>query len=137
MKYPLATVEALLNVFSTGIGGGCDIRCQFHAILAHVAWGTMLRQSIIPPWLGYFIVMPITTYASFFYLVTYVKGMGLEDLEGCECFFSRSNTLVSSVRYASVFHQHQEVAEYMKHLDAMETSQNLSKCGELHNAILT
>ncbi|KAF8188532.1 hypothetical protein K438DRAFT_1463105, partial [Mycena galopus ATCC 62051] len=38
------------------------------------------------------------------YLATYVEGMGIEDLEGCECFFSKSNGLSRSVRYASVFH---------------------------------
>ncbi|KAF8162210.1 hypothetical protein K438DRAFT_1466244, partial [Mycena galopus ATCC 62051] len=38
------------------------------------------------------------------YLATYVEGMGIKDLEGCEHFFSKSNGLSRSVQYASVFH---------------------------------
>jgi len=53
--------------------------------------------------------------------------MGLEDLEGCERFFSKSNALASSLRYASVFHQQQKIVEFMKHMDAFETYHNLSE----------
>jgi len=60
------------------------------------------------------------------FLVTYVKGMGLKDLEGCECFFSKSNALASSICYASIFHQKQKIVEYMKHIDQFETSQKIS-----------
>ncbi|KJA19679.1 hypothetical protein HYPSUDRAFT_143435, partial [Hypholoma sublateritium FD-334 SS-4] len=59
-------------------------------------------------------------------LATYVDGLGLEDLEGCECFFSKSNALAGSTRYASVFHRHQSISEFCKHVDAFETYQNLS-----------
>ncbi|KAF8193182.1 hypothetical protein K438DRAFT_1454381, partial [Mycena galopus ATCC 62051] len=38
------------------------------------------------------------------YLATYVKGMGIEDLEGCEYFYSKSNGLSRSVQYTSVYH---------------------------------
>jgi hypothetical protein len=61
------------------------------------------------------------------FLATYVKGMGLEDLEGCERFFSKSNALTSSLRYASVFHRQQKIVEFMKHMDNTETYQNLSR----------
>ncbi|KAJ6538073.1 hypothetical protein B0H19DRAFT_1213662 [Mycena capillaripes] len=37
-------------------------------------------------------------------LTTYVKGVGLEPLEGCESFFSKSNALASTTRYATRFH---------------------------------
>lgn len=61
------------------------------------------------------------------FLTKYVEGLGLEDLEGCERFFSKSNALASSVRYASVFHRKQSIREYCKHMDRQETYQNLSK----------
>jgi len=60
------------------------------------------------------------------FLATYVKGMGLEDLEGCERFFSKSNALASSLRYTSVFHRQQKMIEFMKHMDNFETYSNLS-----------
>ncbi|KAJ6555622.1 hypothetical protein DFH09DRAFT_1248404 [Mycena vulgaris] len=61
------------------------------------------------------------------FLATYVEGMGLEDLEGCERFFSRSNGLAKSCRYASRFHRQQEIATYVKHVDSFETYANLGK----------
>ncbi|KAJ7472491.1 hypothetical protein FB451DRAFT_1339449 [Mycena latifolia] len=48
------------------------------------------------------------------FLATYVEGMGLEDLEGCERFFSRSNGLAKSCRY-------------VKHFDSFEMYANLGK----------
>ncbi|KAF8991338.1 hypothetical protein BDQ17DRAFT_1393007 [Cyathus striatus] len=58
--------------------------------------------------------------------MSYAGGIGLEDLEGCECFFSRSNALASQIRHSSIFHRQQSIIEFMKHMDAFETSQNLS-----------
>ncbi|KAJ7861333.1 hypothetical protein B0H13DRAFT_2282463 [Mycena leptocephala] len=53
--------------------------------------------------------------------------MGLEDLEGCERFFSRSNTMAGSIRYASAFHRLQTLSTYFAHFDTHETYTNLSK----------
>ncbi|KXN91215.1 hypothetical protein AN958_02171 [Leucoagaricus sp. SymC.cos] len=61
------------------------------------------------------------------HLTTYIKRMGLENLKGCEHFFSRSNALASSTQYASVFHQWQSIIEFLKHMDSTETLQNLSQ----------
>lgn len=61
------------------------------------------------------------------HLTAYVPGIGLEDLKGCERFFSKSNALASLIQYTSVFHWCQRIVKYMKHMDTMETSQNLSK----------
>jgi hypothetical protein len=59
-------------------------------------------------------------------LATYVKGLGLEDLEGCERAFSKSNALAPSIRYASIFHRMQAIATYFDHNDTFEVYQNLS-----------
>ena len=61
------------------------------------------------------------------FLATYVKGMGLEDLEGGECFFSKSNALAPSIHHAGIFNQKQKIVEFVKHMDQNETYQNLSK----------
>ncbi|KAJ7890953.1 hypothetical protein B0H14DRAFT_3081615 [Mycena olivaceomarginata] len=54
------------------------------------------------------------------FLATYVEGLGLEDLKGCERYFSRSNALAKSVRYASKFHRRQEITTFMKQIDDLE-----------------
>ncbi|KAJ7200512.1 hypothetical protein GGX14DRAFT_466331, partial [Mycena pura] len=59
-------------------------------------------------------------------LSTYVKGMGLEDLEGCESFFSKSNALASTTRYATAFHRQQAITTYLKHADVADAYQGLS-----------
>jgi len=53
--------------------------------------------------------------------------MGLEDLEGCERCFSKSNALAPSLRYASIFHRKQAIYNYFKHSDNFEVYQNLSE----------
>jgi hypothetical protein len=53
--------------------------------------------------------------------------MGLEDLEGCERFFSKSNALARSTRYASIFHRRQTITTYLAHTDVYDTYANLSE----------
>jgi hypothetical protein len=69
--------------------------------------------------------MCTTAFAQSRNLATYVKGLGLEDLEGCERFFAKSNALASSTRYASVFHRCQAISEYARYTDKIDTYQNL------------
>ena len=57
----------------------------------------------------------------------YTKGMGLEDLEGCEHAFSKSNALAASLWYAGVFHRMQAIATYFEHNDNTEVFENLSE----------
>jgi hypothetical protein len=58
----------------------------------------------------------------------YMKGVGLEALETCESFFSKSNALASTTRYATRFHRQQAITTYLKHADQFDTYQGLSKC---------
>ncbi|KAI6020725.1 hypothetical protein BKA83DRAFT_4464456 [Pisolithus microcarpus] len=60
-------------------------------------------------------------------LTTYVEGLRLEDLEGCECTFSKSNALALSTRYVSIFHRRQAIVCYFEHNDEMEVYANLMK----------
>ncbi|KAF8209245.1 hypothetical protein K438DRAFT_1573302 [Mycena galopus ATCC 62051] len=62
------------------------------------------------------------------YLETYVEGIGIEDLEGCEHFFSKSNGLSRSVQYASVFHRKQTIRTYLAHMDTFDMSHHKGKC---------
>ncbi|KAJ7573296.1 hypothetical protein C8J56DRAFT_1008355 [Mycena floridula] len=59
-------------------------------------------------------------------LVLYLDGMGLEDFETCERYFSASNGLATAIRHASIFHRHQAISEYACHYDSFHTYANLS-----------
>ncbi|KAG1727459.1 uncharacterized protein EDB91DRAFT_1239526 [Suillus paluster] len=108
-KYPLAVVSKLLDVFGKDLGGGYDIGCSILGQLAHELNHTSLLD----------------------HLTTYVEGLRLEDLEGCERTFSKSNALTSSVRYSSIFHRRQAICNYFQHTDDFKVYANLSTF--LHN----
>ena len=120
-------VEILLEVFGADIGGGYDIGCKFGITLNRSELGPRARALNYKALVGSFHGHAHNRLCQLSFLATYVKGMGLEDLEGCERFFSKSNALASSLRYASIFHRQQKMVEFMKHMDNMETYQNLSK----------
>jgi len=126
-KYPLAVVEVLLEALGSDIGGGYDIGCKFGTTLDRSPLGDLARKLNYKALVGSFHGHAHNRLCQLLYLATYVKGMGLEDLEGCERFFSKSNGLASSLRYASVFHRQQKIVEFMQHMDTFETYHNLSK----------
>ncbi|KAJ7853472.1 hypothetical protein B0H14DRAFT_3450155 [Mycena olivaceomarginata] len=114
-KYPLAVVEELLDAFGMKTG------------LANSELGDRAREKGLKCLVGSFHGHAHNRLCQLQFLATYVEGMGLEDLEGCERFFSRSNGLAKSCRYASRFHRQQEITTYTKHFDSCETYANLSK----------
>jgi len=125
-KYPLAVVEALLDAFGEGIGNGYDIGCKFKTTVDRSDLGARARELRYRALVGSFHGHAHNRICQLSHLATYVKGMGLEDLEGCERFFSKSNALAASIRHATPFHRQQKIVEYMAHTDAFETEQKLS-----------
>ncbi|KAG6895254.1 hypothetical protein C0992_002338 [Termitomyces sp. T32_za158] len=125
-KYPIAVVSKLLNVFGEDLGGGYDIGCKFKTTIDNSTLGAQAHELRFKALVGSFHGHAHNRICQLSNLAAYVKGMGLEDLEGCERFFSKSNALAISVRYASVFHRRQKISEYMEHTDAFETQHNLS-----------
>jgi hypothetical protein len=126
-KYPLACVEKLLDVFGEDLGGGFDIGCKFKETLAKSPLGRRARELRHTCLVGSFHGHAHNRLCQLQHLAVYVKGLGLEDLEGCECAFSKSNALAASLRYASIFHRMQAIATYFEHNDTFEVYQNLSK----------
>jgi len=126
-KYLLAVVESLLDAFRTDIGGGYNIGCQFGTTLDWSELGPLACEKNYKALVGSFHGHAHNRLCQTSFLATYVMEMGLEDLEDCECFFSKSNALASSVCYASTFHQKQKIVEFMKHMDRFEMSQNISE----------
>ncbi|KAJ6457334.1 hypothetical protein C8R45DRAFT_1056376 [Mycena sanguinolenta] len=126
-KYPLAVVKELLDAFGMKLGAGYDVGCHFEATIANSELGDLAREKKLRCLVGSFHGHAHNRLCQLRFLATYVEGMGLEDLEGCERFFSRSNRLAKSCRYASRFHRQQEITTYAKHFDSFEMYANLSK----------
>ncbi|KAJ6451554.1 hypothetical protein C8R45DRAFT_1057106 [Mycena sanguinolenta] len=126
-KYPLAIVNTLLDAFGLKIGGGYDIGCHFETTINNSNLGDKARKNQFQSLVGSFHGHAHNHLCQLSFLATYVLGMGLEDLEGCERYFSRSNGLARSVRYASKFHRKQEITTFMREMDDFETYANLSK----------
>jgi hypothetical protein len=136
-KYPLAVVEALLDAFGPGIGCGYDIGCKFGKTLASSPLGPRAKELHYKSLVGIFHGHAHNRICQLSFLATYVEGLGLEDLEGCERFFSKSNALASSVRHASSFHRKQRIVEFLKHTDNNETYPNLSMLLRYHNSLFS
>ncbi|KAJ7894664.1 hypothetical protein B0H14DRAFT_3854252 [Mycena olivaceomarginata] len=126
-KYPLAVVQELLDVFSMKLGAGYDIGCHFNTTVRYSQLGDQARANKLKCLVGSFHGHAHNRLCQLSFLATYVEGMGLEDLEGCERYFSCSNALARSCCYASRFHRQQEITTYAKHFDSFETYANLSK----------
>ncbi|KAJ6459300.1 hypothetical protein C8R45DRAFT_1109624 [Mycena sanguinolenta] len=126
-KYPLAIVDTLLDAFGLKIGGGYDIGCHFETTINNSDLGDKARNNQFRSLVGSFHGHAHNRLCQLSFLATYVRGMGLEDLEGCERYFSRSNGLARSVRYASKFHRKQEITTFMRQIDDLETYANLGK----------
>jgi hypothetical protein len=126
-KYGLAITDALLDTFGPDLGQGYDIGCEFETTIKNSPIGDKARRLNLRVLVGAFHGHAHNCMCQLRFLTTYVCGLGLEDLEGCERFFSKSNALSRSTRYASVFHRRQSIATYMAHVDNFETYANLSK----------
>jgi KDZ transposase-like protein len=117
----------MLDVFGHDLALGYDIGCQFQTTLSNSPLGDKAQEKNHRCLVGAFHGHAHNRLCQSQFLATYVKGLGLEDLEGCERFFSKSNALASSTRYASTFHRRQAIAEYAGYCDKFETYQKLSK----------
>ncbi|KAJ7912929.1 hypothetical protein B0H13DRAFT_1712828 [Mycena leptocephala] len=126
-KYPLAIANELLDAFDRAIGFGYDIGCGFNTTVFNSPLGHRALLQNFSCLVGSFHGHAHNRLCQLLFLARYVLGMGLEDLEGCERFFSRSNAMVGSIRYASAFHRLQTLSTYFAHFDTHETYANLSK----------
>lgn len=113
-------------MFGADLGLGYDIGCGFATTIKKSPLGPRADELNLRMLVGAFHGHAHNRKCQLDNLATYVKGMGIEDLEGCERLFSKSNGLARSVRYASAFHRQQSIRTYFAHLDTFETYANLS-----------
>lgn len=116
-----------MDAFGADLGSGYDIGCGFDTTIKNSPLGPKAKDLNFKMLVGAFHGHAHHRMCQLRYLATYVLGLGVEDLEGCERFFSKSNALSRSVRYASVFHRKQTITTYLAHTDNFETYPNLSK----------
>ncbi|KAF8184353.1 hypothetical protein K438DRAFT_1937315 [Mycena galopus ATCC 62051] len=126
-KYPLAVTDCLIQHLGQDIGNGYDVGCDFQTTIKKSPLADRAKQCNFRCLVGAFHGHAHNRLCQLCMLATYVLGLGWEDLEGCEHFFSGSNKLATSCRYASRFHCQQEITSYIKHYDSSHTYANLSK----------
>ncbi|KAJ7270013.1 hypothetical protein B0H12DRAFT_997107, partial [Mycena haematopus] len=125
-KYGFAVVAHLIRVIGE-IADGYDIGCKFgkmvkaHPLLRKLASDAGFRSLV-----GAFHGHGHDRLCQLENLMTYVRGVGTEPLEGCEGYFSKSNALAPTTRHATRFHRQQAITTYMQHTDAFETYHGLS-----------
>ncbi|KZP05572.1 hypothetical protein FIBSPDRAFT_914860 [Athelia psychrophila] len=125
-KYPLSVVAIMLKVFGKDLGGGYDIGCKLKGTLTRSPLAQLVHELNYSSLVGSFHGHAHRRLCQLVHLATYVRGLGLEDLEGCERAFSKSNALAGSTRHASVFHRIQAIDAYFKHNDDAEVFANLT-----------
>ncbi|KAJ7020575.1 hypothetical protein C8F04DRAFT_1317247 [Mycena alexandri] len=121
-----AVVNYLINVLGE-VASGYDIGCKFKDMVnKHPVLGPHARAHKFRSLVGAFHGHGHCRLCQLSNLATYVKGVGLEDLEYCETFFSKSNALAASTRHATRFHRQQTIVNYLEHSDTFEAYTSLS-----------
>jgi hypothetical protein len=123
----MAIVSKMLDVFGKDLAAGYDIGCRFETTLGNSPLSKTAQENTHRCLVGAFHGHAHNRLCQSRFLATYVEGLGLEDLEGCERFFSKSNALAPGTRHASTFHRRQAISEYARFTDKFETYANLSK----------
>ncbi|KAJ7092253.1 hypothetical protein C8R44DRAFT_891295 [Mycena epipterygia] len=109
------------------VASGYDIGCKFGKMVnEHPVLGGLACEHHYHSLVGAFHGHGHCRLCQLTHLATYVHGVGLEPLEECETFFSKSNALASSTCYATRFHRKQAIATYLQHTDVFDTYQSLS-----------
>ncbi|KAJ7867083.1 hypothetical protein B0H14DRAFT_3084142 [Mycena olivaceomarginata] len=125
-KYGLAVIHHLIENLGE-IAMGIDVGCQTGKMVkAHPRLSQLAHDNNFKCLVGSFHGLRHGRLCQVSNLAMYVPGMGLEDCEGCESYFSKSNALASTTRYSSVFHRHQAITTYMQHADTCDAYQGLS-----------
>ncbi|KIY48693.1 hypothetical protein FISHEDRAFT_73383 [Fistulina hepatica ATCC 64428] len=117
MKYPIAQVNYLIDTYGKDIGLGYNIMCAFMKTLSSSSIADKVKSSrlvgIVPSFHGH----AHSCSCQVDWHPNYVPGMGKEDAEGSEHFFSRSNELAAGTRMCSQFHRRQQLDEYIRFND--------------------
>lgn len=133
MKYPLATVNRLVDDFGSDICLGYDIMCAFITTLKKSCLNekrvAFRLGGVVPAFHGH----AHNRGCQVEWHPLYVEGVGLEDFEECERTFFRSNELASVTRLATPYHRQQHIDE---HFDLHDVDKHASSGNFFSLAIL-
>ncbi|KAJ7080779.1 hypothetical protein B0H15DRAFT_924340 [Mycena belliarum] len=138
-KYGFAITHHLMRVLGE-FGLGYDIGCKYDKMVrAHPGLAKLAADTNFKALVGAFHGSVHKRRCQLKNLTTYVRGVGQEDLEGCESFFSKSNALAPTTRYATAFHRKQAITTYLKHADNADAYGGLSGllCSKYRRALRT
>ncbi|KAJ7817185.1 hypothetical protein B0H14DRAFT_3474817 [Mycena olivaceomarginata] len=125
-KYGLAVINHLIRVLGE-VMMGIDVGCKTgRMVKAHPRLSELALQNNFKAVVGAFHGLGHGRLCSVCHMSMYVNGMGLEDCENCESYFSKSNALASSTRYSTVFRRQQAITMYMQHTDVCDAYQGLT-----------
>ncbi|KAJ3819046.1 hypothetical protein F5880DRAFT_1510464 [Lentinula raphanica] len=102
------------------------IMCKFSKTVKRSPLNSLAQWSAFLPVIGTMHGYAHERACQLVFLMLYIVGVGLEDGEGCERYFSTSNALAPVTQYQSKFHRHQSISEYAYYHD-LQTYANLSK----------
>ncbi|KAJ7206977.1 hypothetical protein C8J57DRAFT_1099457, partial [Mycena rebaudengoi] len=112
MKYPLATVKRILDLYGDDVMLSYDIMCAFFKTLLRSSFGSRVvalrLRGVVPAFHGH----AHNRACQIGWHPLYVEGCGLEDFEECERTFCKSNHLASVTRLSTPFHRQQQIDEH-------------------------
>lgn len=112
MKYPLAIVNKMMEVYGSDIKIGYNVACAFQKILRRSSLAPRVAAlnvtGVVPSFHGHSHNRPCQVH----WHPMYMEGVGKEDFEGCERCFSESNALASGTRLSTPFHRHQAIEQH-------------------------
>ncbi|KAG2047749.1 hypothetical protein BDR06DRAFT_1013620 [Suillus hirtellus] len=104
-KYPLAIMDALLNLYGQDIGVGYDVSCTFSEIVQDSPLlSTKAHDARITFCVNAFHGYAHNCLCQVQHHPMYLDGFGLEDLKTMECVFSASNAVSCTIHYATQYH---------------------------------
>jgi hypothetical protein len=117
MKYPIASLKKLMDVFGPNILYGYNIKCAFEKILLWSSLADDVKrlniQGVVPAFHGH----AHNRLCQVQHHSKYMVGTRKEDFETCEHMFSESNALAAQTCNATEFHRHQALDEHFHFAD--------------------
>ena len=129
-KYPLATINKLIDVHGNDQAIGSDIGCSLSATLAASSIAQTARAANVQLVVNAFHGHAHNRMCQLQYHPLYLSGTGLEDFETCERVFSSSNATAALIRHASYFH-------YIQYLELHFSQWDADKYAELSTLLLS
>ncbi|KAG8703195.1 hypothetical protein FRC09_004303 [Ceratobasidium sp. 395] len=118
-KYPLSTFAKVIKVHGKKIMFGYDIGCQ-HSITAsrHPLTCELIRENDIEYAVAVFHGYAHRRQCQLLWHPRWKKGVGMEDFEGCERFFSHSNGVARCTQHGTKYNRRQQIHQHIEVSDS-------------------